>query len=38
MELENPERQGRLQKWLPLLWIVPFALIFLLAALAYFGR
>lgn len=37
-ELEDPERQGRLQKWMPLLWIPPMALIFLLAVMAYCGR
>jgi hypothetical protein len=37
-ELEDPERQGRLQKWMPLLWIPPVALIFLLAAMAYCAR
>ena len=37
-ELENPERQGALQKWIPLLWIPPIALILVLAAAAYCGR
>jgi hypothetical protein len=37
-ELEDPERQGRLQKWMPLLWIAPLALILLLAVMAYCGR
>lgn len=37
-ELEDPERQLALQKWIPLLWIAPVALIFLLAGLAYCAR
>jgi hypothetical protein len=38
VEIENPEHQERLRRWMPLLWIVPLALILLLAALAYLGR
>jgi hypothetical protein len=37
-ELEDPERQGRLRKWMPLLWIPPLALILLLAVMAYCAR
>jgi hypothetical protein len=37
-ELEDPEKQQPLAKWIPLLWIAPVALIFLLAGLAYCGR
>jgi hypothetical protein len=37
-ELEDGERQERLRKWMPLLWIPPVALILLLAGIAYCGR
>ncbi|MGH9319574.1 MAG: hypothetical protein ACRD3V_06760 [Vicinamibacteria bacterium] len=37
-DLEDPERQEKLRKYLPVLWIAPLALIFLLAAIAYCGR
>jgi hypothetical protein len=37
-ELEDGERQARLAKWIPYLWIAPVALILLLAGLAYCGR
>ena len=37
-ELENPERQGPLRKYLPYLWIPPFVLILLLGLIAYFAR
>jgi hypothetical protein len=37
-DLEDPERQERLRKWLPLLWIGPLVLILLLALVAYFAR
>jgi len=37
-ELENPEKQEPLRKYLPYLWIAPFALIFLLGLVAYLGR
>lgn len=36
--LENPEKQEPLRKWIPFLWIPPFALIWLLALLAYCAR
>ena len=38
VELEDPERQERLWKWMPLLWIAPLALILLLGTMAYCGR
>lgn len=37
-ELEDGERQARLRKWLPLLWLAPVALILLLALIAYCAR
>ena len=37
-EHEDPEKQGRLEKWVPLLWIPPVALILLLAGAAYCAR
>jgi hypothetical protein len=37
-KLEDGERQERLRKWLPLLWIAPVLLILLLALVAYFAR
>ncbi len=37
-ELEDGEKQERLNKYLPYLWIAPVALIVLLLAFAYFGR
>lgn len=37
-ELEDREKQEQLKKWLPYLWIPPFALIVLMLAFAYFGR
>lgn len=37
-ELEDGQRQARLQKWLPLLWLAPVALILLLALIAYVAR
>jgi hypothetical protein len=37
-ELEDRERQERLRKWMPWLWIPPVVLILLLAGLAYCGR
>lgn len=36
--LEDPERQERLRKWIPYLWVGPLALVLLLAVLAYLGR
>jgi len=37
-QLENPEHQGRLQKWMPLLWIPPVALVVLMGVMAYCAR
>ncbi|HEY7699797.1 MAG TPA: hypothetical protein VIE88_15350 [Vicinamibacteria bacterium] len=37
-ELENPEHQGTLRKWIPFLWIPPVALVLLLALAAYCAR
>jgi hypothetical protein len=37
-DLQDGEKQARLRKWLPLLWIPPVVLILLLALVAYFGR
>jgi hypothetical protein len=36
--LENPEKQAPLGKWIPYLWIAPFALIVILALFAYCAR
>ena len=36
--LEDSEKQARLEKWIPYLWIPPFALILLLVLFAYIGR
>ncbi len=37
-ELENPEKQARLEKWIPYLWLPPFALIVVMFVAAYCGR
>jgi hypothetical protein len=36
-DLEEPERQAPLRKWVPYLWIPPLLLVLLLALLAYLG-
>lgn len=37
-ELENPEHQESLRKWIPYLWLAPLSLVILLALIAYFAR
>ena len=37
-ELENPEKQEPLRKWIPYLWIPPVSLILVMGFLAYCAR
>jgi hypothetical protein len=37
-ELENPEKQERLRKWLPYLWLPPVGLIVIMFLVAFFAR
>lgn len=37
-ELEDAEKQERLRKWIPYLWIAPLALVLLLFTFAYCAR
>ena len=37
-ELENPDKQEKLRKWIPYLWIAPIGLILVLGSLAYCAR
>ena len=36
--LENPEKQARIAKWIPFLWIPPVMLIVILGLFAFYAR